>query len=170
VARSHTRGSRVTVLTDDDPASTRIGTYLVQVLNRLGFNASRKAQPYGVTARAPLFAGSRPTIQIYPSAWFADYPSAAAFIQAAFSCGGVTNDPGFCNPRIDREMHRAQTLALTDPRAADEQWSHIDRELTEAAAWIPWSTSNEIDFVSKRVGNLQFHPVWLVLFDQLWVR
>ena len=28
----------------------------------------------------------------------------------------------------------------------------------------------EIDFVSKRVGNLQFHPVWLVLFDQLWVR
>ena len=67
-------------------------------------------------------------------------------------------------------MRQAQTLEPTDPRAADAQWAHIDRELVDAAAWIPWSTGKEIDFVSKRVGNFQFHPAWFLLFDQLWVR
>ncbi len=67
-------------------------------------------------------------------------------------------------------MRQAHTLEPTDPGAADARWAHIDRELTDAAAWIPWSTSKEIDFVSKHVGNFQFHPMWFLLFDQLWVR
>jgi hypothetical protein len=31
-------------------------------------------------------------------------------------------------------------------------------------------TPNATDFVSKRVGNYQFHPLWGLLIDQLWVR
>jgi hypothetical protein len=27
-----------------------------------------------------------------------------------------------------------------------------------------------IDFVSPRVGNFQFNPQWIALFDQLWVK
>ena len=170
VARSHTRGTRVTVLTDEGENPKRIGGYLVQLLNRLGYVASRKVVPYAIVSRAPVFSGPRGTIQIYPIFWYADYPSAAAFIRGSFSCGGATNDAGFCDTRIDREMRQAQTLELTDPRAADAQWAHIDRELTDAAAWIPWSTDKEVDFVSKRVGNFQFHPLLAMLFDQLWVR
>jgi hypothetical protein len=67
-------------------------------------------------------------------------------------------------------MRRAEALEPTDPRRADEQWAHIDRELVDAAPWIAYSNGKERDFVSKRVGNLQLHPLWGVLFDQLWVR
>jgi peptide/nickel transport system substrate-binding protein len=67
-------------------------------------------------------------------------------------------------------MRRAQALQPTDPRAADAQWAHIDHELTDAAPWIPLSSGRALDFVSKRVGNFQFHPEWSLLFDQLWVR
>jgi peptide/nickel transport system substrate-binding protein len=109
-------------------------------------------------------------MQIYPNEWFADYPSAAAFIQASFSCGGSTNDAGFCDSRIDREMRQAKALETSDPRAADARWSHIDHELVDAAPWIPFMNGKEVDFVSKRVGNFQYHPEWTILFDQLWVR
>jgi len=37
-------------------------------------------------------------------------------------------------------------------------------------AWIPYSNGKELDLVSKRVGNFQYHPEWSALFDQLWVR
>jgi len=35
---------------------------------------------------------------------------------------------------------------------------------------IPLTTGKATDFVSKRVGNYQSHPVFGVLLDQLWVR
>jgi peptide/nickel transport system substrate-binding protein len=109
-------------------------------------------------------------MQIALTQWFADYPSAASFIKSSFICHGQTNDSGFCDPRLDSEMRQAEALASTDPGKADTQWAHIDRELTDAAPWIPYSNGKERDFVSKRVGNFQLHPVWSVLFDQLWVR
>jgi hypothetical protein len=64
----------------------------------------------------------------------------------------------------------AIVLQTTDPHAANAQWAEIDHELVDAAPWIPYSNGRALDFVSKRVGNFQFHPVWEVLFDQLWVR
>jgi peptide/nickel transport system substrate-binding protein len=67
-------------------------------------------------------------------------------------------------------MKRAQTLQLTNPRGADALWAQIDHQLADSAPWIPYFTPKETDFVSKRVGNVQFHPQWLLLFDQLWVR
>ena len=67
-------------------------------------------------------------------------------------------------------MQRAEALQPTDPRAANARWANIDHELVDAAPWIPFSNAKEADFVSKRVGNFQYHPEWGVLFDQLWVR
>jgi peptide/nickel transport system substrate-binding protein len=170
VDRSHTRGMHVVVVRDATDGGRHIGSYLVDLLDRLGYRASQKAFPYPTIARSGAFAGSRASMQIYPNEWFADYPSAAAFIQSSFACGGATNDGGFCDPRIDREMRRAVTLEITDPRAANDQWSHIDHELVDAAAWIPYSNGKELDLVSRRVGNFQYHPAWGALFDQLWVR
>jgi peptide/nickel transport system substrate-binding protein len=36
--------------------------------------------------------------------------------------------------------------------------------------WLPLVTPKLIDFVSRRVGNYQYSPVWGMLIDQLWVR
>ena len=68
------------------------------------------------------------------------------------------NDSGFCNRKLDPEMRQAQSLQPTDPRAADAQWAHIDREVVNAAPWIPYLNGRALDLVSKRVGNFQLHP------------
>jgi len=31
-------------------------------------------------------------------------------------------------------------------------------------------TPSTTDLISRRVGNYQFHPLWGLLVDQLWVR
>ena len=35
---------------------------------------------------------------------------------------------------------------------------------------IPAYNGRVIVFLSKRVGNFQYHPEWQTLLDQLWVR
>jgi peptide/nickel transport system substrate-binding protein len=169
VARSHTRGMRVTVLTDGYNNGLRPATYLVRLLDRLGYKASRKTIPYS-SFGSLAFSGSRSDIQVALVEWIADYPSAGTFIRPSLSCRGPTNDAGFCDPKLDREMAAAERLGATDARAAEAQWAHIDRELVDAAPWIPYATGKALDFVSKRVGNFQFNPEWGMLFDQLWVR
>ena len=54
--------------------------------------------------------------------------------------------------------------------AADALWARLDRELTDLAIWLPTVTPNEIDLISRRVGDYQYNPVWGALIDQLWTR
>ena len=49
-------------------------------------------------------------------------------------------------------------------------WAEVDRKLTDEAAWIPYLTPRQLVFTSTRVGNVQYHPSWGLLLDQLWVR
>ena len=70
-------------------------------------------------------------------------------------------DPArFCDPAIDRRMDEALALQATDPAAADELWTSIDRDLTDQAAWIGWATPASVRLLSDRVGGFQHHPVW----------
>jgi peptide/nickel transport system substrate-binding protein len=101
--------------------------------------------------------------------WFPDYPAASTFLQPNFSCGLASNLSRYCNPAVEERMQEAGELQLTDPGAAAEIWADIDRQITEAAAWVPVVTFNETYFVSERVGNVQLHIQWGMLLDQLWV-
>jgi hypothetical protein len=38
------------------------------------------------------------------------------------------------------------------------------------APQLPTGTPTWTDIISKRAGNYQFHPLWGILIDQLWVR
>jgi peptide/nickel transport system substrate-binding protein len=49
-------------------------------------------------------------------------------------------------------------------------WSAVDRRVTALAPWVPLVSFQIVDFVSARVGNYQFHPLWGILLDQLWVQ
>ena len=67
-------------------------------------------------------------------------------------------------------MNRALSLQITEPERADELWASVDREVTDRALWLPTVNPALTDLVSPRVGNYQYHPLWGVLADQLWVR
>ena len=61
-------------------------------------------------------------------------------------------------------------LQTRDPQAANEAWARLDRELADRAIVVPVINPKAVDFVSKRVGNYQRHPVFGMLLSQVWVR
>ncbi len=44
------------------------------------------------------------------------------------------------------------------------------RELLARAPLLPTDNPQNVDFLSTRVGNYQYHPQWGVLLSQIWVR
>ena len=42
--------------------------------------------------------------------------------------------------------------------------------LVDRAVTIPWSTPRYRALVSERVGDVQSHPLWGTLVEQLWVK
>jgi peptide/nickel transport system substrate-binding protein len=80
------------------------------------------------------------------------------------------NDSEFCDRRIEARAEHARRLGLTDPNAATREWEGVYRDIVDQAPWLPTVTPTWMDFVSKRVGNYQFHPLWGILAQQLWVR
>jgi ABC-type transport system substrate-binding protein len=76
----------------------------------------------------------------------------------------------FCDRRIEAQIERALKRQATDPDAAVGMWRTIERRLVDRAPWVSLFTPWGADFVSKRVRNYQYSPVWGILLDQLWVR
>ncbi len=42
--------------------------------------------------------------------------------------------------------------------------------ILDRARVVPMYDLRAVQFVSERVGNHQYHPMWEILRDQLWVR
>ena len=165
VARSGTAGAAVVVRTW--PEFAEEARHVAQTLRQLGYRASaRTSSPEEWLADA-YGPGERNPVQIGLSAWVIDYPAPSTFFEQ-LRCGSA--DPArFCDPAIDRQMDAALALQNMDPAAADKKWTAIDRALTDRAAWIGYATPRKATFLGSRVGNFQFHPVWWVMLDQLWV-
>ena len=173
VARSHTRGMRVTVDTGPLSPFRPWGHELVTLLNRLGYRATLRVLP-SPDRYFQYVADSRHRAQIGLWGWFIDYPTASnmlepmrcdAFIPASTD---QPNPSEFCDRRTSRLMQRASRLPAGDPRA-DALWARVDRRVTDQAATLPLITPDAITFVSRRVANFQYGQRAGVLYDQLWL-
>jgi DNA-binding SARP family transcriptional activator/ABC-type transport system substrate-binding protein/streptogramin lyase len=166
VARSGTRGMRVEVWAWAECCKPQL-QYLVSVLRELGFDARGQLRTD--------FDLLRPDVQAGFAGWYADYPSPGGFFDAWLTCDSYTpgasgnqrNPGGFCDPAIDRQIRQASEAR--DPEAANALWSEIDRRIVDQAPIVPIANPHNPSFVSTRIGNFQFHPVWGPLFDQIWV-
>jgi peptide/nickel transport system substrate-binding protein len=147
----------------------------VATLKRLGYRASLRLLP-----DQRFFAyinDSRNRAQVIASGWTTDYPSASDYIgklscaHSASENGTAAGDPGgFCDAAIDRQIERAAAVEATSPAVAARLWARLDRKLTDLAVWVPTVTPTELDLLSSRTSNYQYHPVWGPIVDQLWVR
>lgn len=179
VARSGTRGMKVTVWVDD---YTKLqGPIAARVLRSLGYRASVKVIPdtHGDGAYWDAVGNSRNKAQIGIWGWDADYAAASQFFSMLFTCGSfVPNSPAstsnnaeFCDHSIDRQIEQAQAEQVTDPQAADVLWQRVDRDVVDQAPVIPLDNLEALDVVSKRVGHYEYSGDGVgVLIDQLWVR
>jgi len=175
VRESGTTGARVVVLTADDDVDRTLSEYVQSVLSSLGYRASvRKVSP-NVFSTYPHNTKNR--VQISVQGWYPDYPAASNFLRVLFGCDSFQpasdsnpNIAGFCRRGIDARMRSALKLALTNETAANAAWAKIDRMVTDAAPLATLFDLNQLDFVSKRVGNFRFSEQSHWLLAEAWVR
>jgi YVTN family beta-propeller protein len=174
VARSGTRGMKVAVWAWDQATGfSRVG---VKALKSLGYRVTLK--PISGDTYWGRVGDSRNRAQIGFYGAAASYPSPATFLDGLFSCAAFVpgsfdnnNVSEFCDPSIDRQMRKAEAEQQSDPAGARALWQRVDREVTDAALWVPLIATKDVNFLSKRVGNYQFSPDGMgLLIDQLWVR
>ena len=80
------------------------------------------------------------------------------------------NMAGFCNKKINAQMHVALNRAVTNEPAANKLWTKIDRMVTDQAPMATLFNPKHIDFVSKRVGNFTFSKEFYWLVAKSWVQ
>ena len=166
-AASGTTSVPVTVRTSPGFASR--GRVLVSALRAIGYH-TKLVVDASDSVYYPSIRDPHSRVQAGPFGWVGDYPAPSDFLQLLFSCNADFNVAHFCDPAIDREMQRAGQLQATDLPRANELWERIDRQVTDAAPWVPVLNVSRSDFLSKRTGNYQPNPDWGMLVDQLWVR
>ncbi|HKG91973.1 MAG TPA: ABC transporter substrate-binding protein, partial [Gemmatimonadaceae bacterium] len=170
VDRSQTAGRTVTVNVPDD--KVRVGRYLVRLLDRLGYPSRLHVTADYGRYRSHL-AAARDRVQIGTDGWAADFPSPTDFT-TPFVCANYR--PGRPdNPNLSQHCDaRFEGLigAASDARGADADafWHAAYRRLARSAPAAPLVNRRGAVFVSERLGNYQHHPLFGVLFDQVWVR
>jgi YVTN family beta-propeller protein len=167
VAASGTQETPITVWgwTDDPALRPQLIRYTANLLRRLGYPTRVHLITHASLAHPPASVFKK--IQLIPSEWG---DTSYGFFATWFSCAGGSSHGWFCDPRIDRENLRAQSLEATRPQTAASLWAHIDREVVDRAASVPLANRHAIDFVSARARNYEVNPYWGLIADQLQLR
>ena len=147
-----------------------VGRYFVGLLDDLGFRASldvRDISPYFSSVMT-----TRSRAQMGFVGWGPDLLNPSTFIETGFGCAPpaavVTENPSqLCDRRLTTQIHSA---LAAPPADAGHLWALADRRVTDLAPAVPMLNGRLVFFVSKRVGNIQQHPAWNTLLDQMWVR
>jgi YVTN family beta-propeller protein len=174
VRESGTAHMPVTVWSFNDAPGRAVGSYLVGLLDELGYRASLHA----VSDATFWSALENPRLKIQVSigaGWDADFPSPSTFFGPLLSCQSAAdpatnNFAGFCDPRVDTLASQAQAAQLTDPAAARRLWAQADRIVTDQAPYVPILNVSNAGFISSRTRDYQASPVYGPLLDQMWVR
>jgi len=176
VRRAGASGESVTVWAP--PFFATHGRFVASVLRSVGFRARVHVFSADIVAYFNHVTNPRSRVQIGFSTWFSDFPSVSTFLGQLFLCsrfvpaapGQTTNMGGFCDPAIDRKLRRAEAVEAQNPPAATVLWQKLEGAILAQAPIVPTVNRQNIDFVSERVRNYQFHPQWGALLDQLWVK
>jgi ABC-type transport system substrate-binding protein len=171
---SGTTNVPVTMWTFNDRADEAVGSYLVQLLKDLGYQA--KLHVVSGDQFWTAISNSHNKFQVGVTGWVADFPAASDFFLPDLSCRSSYDVPSgnnlaeFCDPQVDKLASKAQAAQLTDPAYARRLWEQVDRIVTNQAPWAPVYDISTTVFVSARVGNYQDSPFYGPLVDQMWVR
>ncbi len=175
VKESGTAGQKVTLISSDKQQERGVGEYLASMLRSIGYDAQLKAISSNVQYN--YIQNTNNKVQISLTDWYEDYPAPSDFLYVLFSCDnfheGSDNSPniaGFCDKKIDADMKHAMATAVTNLEAAAQEWSKIDKEITDAVPDAALFQPKFVDIISKRVGNYVWSDQSHMLFSQAWVK
>ena len=169
VRASGTAGMAVTLVIDTSAVQRSIGTYVLDVLRQLGFDA--KLRVLSGNLQFTYIQNTANHVQISLTPWYADYPGATDFLPMLFGCAsyhpgtdGSINFAGLCDPALDARMQ-----AVAD-RGNPGGWAAIDREVTDRAAFAVLFNPRYIDVTSRRVEGFAYHEQYHWLLAQARLR
>jgi YVTN family beta-propeller protein len=167
VTASGTRGERISVWgASDGYVPPTVPAYIADILRTLGYRVQLHLVPLATITQA-----MRRRFQLSVDGdWLVDYPDPSSYLPQFFSCGGGNSNGYYCNPALDRRMHQAVLLELTNPPKARTLWESIDHQLTSDAPWVPTVNERDVELISARLRNYQYNPIWGFLADQAWLR
>jgi peptide/nickel transport system substrate-binding protein len=152
VRESGYRGKRVFVWNHDVPADRAFTTYLVSVLDRIGFRAEEKL----VTAGSywTTIGNEKTRAQIGFANWVQDFPHPLDWFELLDGRTITpTHNSNYAN--LDVGWVNREIAALTRPkkltRKIDGRWASLDRKVMRLAPWAPFLNREGTDFFSARV-------------------
>lgn len=151
------------------PDFKRASQYFLALLQRLGFHATL----HNVADDTAYFdeLAKHPSAQAGLFGWFGN-PLAVDQFQT-LGCDFVPNPAHYCSRHLDAQIAQLAKQEPDDPAGSTGLAAVIDRELTDAAPWVPLFTPSFASLTSARVGNYQAQADSVFgspLLDQLWVR
>jgi peptide/nickel transport system substrate-binding protein len=152
VARSGFEGTPITVWTHQSGLDSKASTYLVGVLNALGFVATEKTVPS--SAYWATIGNKATKAQIGFADWFQDYPHPLDWFDVLLDGTQVekafnSNYAAFDDPAVDAEI---DALRGRLPSAAvNRAWARLDEAVMRQAPWAPFLNRQFTDFFSRRV-------------------
>jgi peptide/nickel transport system substrate-binding protein len=174
VKQSGTEGRHVNVYFAAYGNFPKLGHYVAHVMHDIGYDAHLHIEP---NYDWPTYDPVKRPMDIEGQWWFPDYPAAANFYEPLLSCrmfapGKNTNLDGsqFCDRHIERIANRALAAQTTDPAAAVQLWSEVNRMVTTELPVVPTNVDTSSTLLSARVGNYRSTPIFGIDMDQLWVR
>jgi peptide/nickel transport system substrate-binding protein len=153
VARSGTRGAEVTVWSDDLGPDPEAADYLVDVLDGLGFRATRRIVPS--TAYLTVLGNRKTRAQVGLADWYQDFPHALDWFDTLLDGARLrtpynANYAAFDDPRVNAAIAALRRRPHVT-KVVIARWAALDREVMQQAPWAPFLNRAQTDFFSTRV-------------------
>jgi ABC-type transport system substrate-binding protein len=152
---------KITVLHTTSATSVARAQVIQFNLRQMGLDVELKPQPFAVAIKTAGTRGS--DFDMFLIAWFADYPDPFDFINVLLDGQNIqasnnSNYAYFNSPKYNAAMTAASRL---NGQARYEAYGKLDIDLMRnAAPWAPLANGNVREFISNRVTNYLFHPVY----------
>ena len=161
--RQLARGAKddITLLYTTSPISVSRAQILKYNLEQIGLNVTLKPQPFAVAIKTAGTKGS--DFDMFLIAWFADYPDPFDFINVLLDGQNIqdANNSNYSylnSPKYNKMMTDASKLSGA---ARYDAYGKLDVDMMQnGAPWAPLSNGNVREFISSRVSNYIFHPVY----------
>jgi peptide/nickel transport system substrate-binding protein len=157
-------GMDVTVYSNNDDPSDKVGEAYADMLTKMGFNAKPKILDGGVYFQT--IGNQKTKAQTGFANWFQDFPHPKNFM---FLVDGKsiqpTNNQNYGNVD-DPEITKGIAELNQEPEMTDEvgeKWKDLNNKLVERAWIAPYGHRKLATFVSERMdfeNCTRFHPVW----------
>jgi len=167
IADADPSDTEVTVWTDDEQPSDKVGAYYQDVLGQIGFDTTLKVIDANIYFQQ-IGILDTPNLDTGWANWFQDYPHPNDFFEPLLDGSSIaprynTNNAQADFPQLNDQIQELSHEPLDE---AEDDYAALDRAFMEQAVWAPYGTRKLTTFVSDRIDfdEVYFH----LLFQQDW--